>query len=108
MSDGVKRIALHSGEIRAFLMNDDTIKELVDDAAKKVEGALPEAVSNTQQRQKNGHIQTNYAQEPFNREGLEVHDRYKREVGIENHGYADKIYGTIERAVENSGGRRTK
>lgn len=107
MSSKVKRIVLNSEVLGNLLKTDDTIKEIINDAAEEVEKEMPKAVSenNSLASSKNG--RKSFGQEVFKKEA-EPTDRQKVIVGIHNAQNSDFIYGTINKAVEKAGGKRGK
>lgn len=103
MNDTVK-ISLKSGNIAAFLKRSTEIREAVDEVAQMVEEQVPSAISATDSKRKEGHVKKSGDQDVFNEIG-KPHDRYRRTVGVTNYGRADRVYGTLERAIESAGGR---
>lgn len=101
----VKKIKLNSADLGKLLKEDRTINEILSDAGRGVEAALPQIISenNTRSEQKG---YSSDGQTVFSRNAEKIHDRQKIEVGIENAQKSDFLYASIQKAVKKAGGQK--
>ena len=101
----VKKIKLNSSDLGRLLKEDKTINEILNDAGRGVEAALPQIISENRARSE----QKGYSysgQTVFSRNADKIHDRQKVEVGIENAQKSDFLYASIQKYVKKAGGQK--
>lgn len=99
------KIKLNSSNIQNVLENDSTIKQIVNERAEEIESSLKNVVSINNFSPENVK-RKNFKKQSVNNSEGEKHDRFRKEVSVKPAFFADFKNGTIQKAVENSKGRK--